>query len=148
MGHCVQHVRGCRRGGRPHTARPRASSSAGGLLACDMLRCVMMGRHPCGPIGSLICGPLQSSIRFKSGYEACAAAVPLLLLLLQRPLGPLRVEPHALERSLLGRGAALEVEARVGEPLEGLGLRHRQADDDGAGSLGILLDAVGGCWAV
>jgi hypothetical protein len=41
-------------------------------------------------------------------------AVPLLLLLLQRPLGPLRVEPHALERAALGAVAAVEVEALVG----------------------------------
>ncbi len=63
-------------------------------------------------------------------------AVPLLLLLLQRPLGPLLVEPYALERSLLGGSAAVEVEARVGELLEELGLQHRQADD-AAGGLGV-----------
>jgi hypothetical protein len=69
--------------------------------------------------------------------EVCgAAAVPLLLLLLQRPLGPLRVEPRALERSPLGVWAAGEGEPRVGEPLEELGLQHRQADD-AAGGLGV-----------
>jgi hypothetical protein len=64
--------------------------------------------------------------------KAARTAVPLLLLLLQRPLGVLLVEPHALERSLLGLAAALEVEARVGELLEELGLQHRQADDASA----------------
>jgi hypothetical protein len=59
-----------------------------------------------------------------------------LLLLLQRPLGVLLVEPHALERAALGAVAAVEVEARVGELLEELGLQHRQADD-AAGGLGV-----------
>jgi hypothetical protein len=61
-------------------------------------------------------------------------AVPLLLLLLQRPLGVLLVEPHALERSLLGESAAVEVKEHVGELLEELGLQHRQADDAAGGT--------------
>ncbi len=68
---------------------------------------------------------------------------PLLLLLLQRPLGVLLVEPHALERSLLGESAAVEVEAGVGEPLEELGLQHRQAHDAAAlGAPGDVLAAL------
>jgi hypothetical protein len=62
-------------------------------------------------------------------HKGAWRAVPLLLLLLQRPLGVLLVEPHALERSLLGGSAAVEVKAGVGELLEELGLQHRQADD-------------------
>jgi hypothetical protein len=55
-------------------------------------------------------------------------------LLLQRPLA--LGEPHALERAPLGEGAALEVEARVGELLKELGTRAR------TGSLAILLSDV------
>jgi hypothetical protein len=40
-------------------------------------------------------------------------SVPLFLQPLQRPHGPLLVELHALERSPLGEGAGLEVEART-----------------------------------
>jgi hypothetical protein len=75
----------------------------------------------------------------RTGWQAGAGqqgrrAVPLLLLLLQRPLGVLLVEPHALERSLLRTRAAGEGEARVGELLEELGLQHRQADDAAGGA--------------
>jgi hypothetical protein len=100
-------------------------------LAYARSRCKDLCRRPAAGSADLV---------RPGGQDSCRPA-PLLLLLLQRPLGVLLVEPHALERSLLGGSAAVEVEARVGELLEELGLQHRQADD-AAGGLGVPGDVL------